>query len=128
MLPLGFRVVQTAQILTTLLGHKAFVNCTLWLPINKFAFKGKIATYKFAFKVQCSESLFKLIALPSSTAKGYQHYLLSGVAGGAIILWEYSVPEGKGLGTKFNGTKFLCQPSLMFRINVQANSFNFINS
>lgn len=32
---------QTAQILTTLPGHKAAVNCTQWLPNNKFAFKGK---------------------------------------------------------------------------------------
>ncbi|KAM5572705.1 hypothetical protein ABKV19_012651 [Rosa sericea] len=41
MLSLGFRVVQTAQILTTLPGHKASVNCTQWLPSNKFAFKDK---------------------------------------------------------------------------------------
>ncbi|XP_061992695.1 elongator complex protein 2 [Rosa rugosa] len=59
---------KTAQISTTLPGHKASVNCTQWLPSNKFAFK----------------------------AKGLdRHYLLSGDAGGAIILWEYSALEGK---------------------------------
>ncbi|KAJ8541711.1 hypothetical protein K7X08_002527 [Anisodus acutangulus] len=31
---------KTAQILTTLPGHKASVNCTLRLPTSKFAFKG----------------------------------------------------------------------------------------
>ncbi|CAN7131242.1 unnamed protein product, partial [Brassica rapa subsp. narinosa] len=31
---------KTAQILTTLPGHKASVNCTHWLPSSKFAFKG----------------------------------------------------------------------------------------
>ena len=35
-----FFFLQTAQILTTLPGHKASVNCTQWLPSNKFAFKG----------------------------------------------------------------------------------------
>ncbi|EOA12411.1 hypothetical protein CARUB_v10027707mg [Capsella rubella] len=31
---------KTAQIITTLPGHKAYVNCTHWLPSAKFAFKG----------------------------------------------------------------------------------------
>lgn len=31
---------QSAQILTTLPGHKAVVNCTHWLPSSKFLFKG----------------------------------------------------------------------------------------
>lgn len=35
-----------AQILTTLPGHKAVVNCTHWLPSNKFAFKGTIFSYE----------------------------------------------------------------------------------
>lgn len=59
---------KTAQISTTLPGHKAAVNCTQWLPSNKFAFKAKHLD---------------------------RHYLLSGDAAGAIILWEYSVLEGK---------------------------------
>ncbi|XP_050375079.1 elongator complex protein 2 [Argentina anserina] len=59
---------KTAQISTTLPGHKASVNCTQWLPSNKFAFKAKDLE---------------------------RHYLLSGDAGGAIILWEYSVLEAK---------------------------------
>lgn len=33
-------IAQSAQILTTLPGHKASVNCTHWLPSNKYAFKG----------------------------------------------------------------------------------------
>lgn len=28
--------------MTTLPGHKAYVNCTSWLPSNKFAFKGPV--------------------------------------------------------------------------------------
>lgn len=59
---------KTAQISTTLPGHKASVNCTQWLPSSKFSFKAKHLD---------------------------RHYLLSGDAAGAIILWEYSVPEGK---------------------------------
>lgn len=59
---------KSAQILTTLPGHKASVNCTHWLPSAKFAFKAK------HFE---------------------RHYLLSGDAEGAIILWELSVLEGK---------------------------------
>ncbi|TQD87030.1 hypothetical protein C1H46_027413 [Malus baccata] len=58
----------TAQIWNTLPGHKAAVNCTQWLPSNKFAFRAKQLD---------------------------RHYLLSGDAAGAIILWEYSVLEGK---------------------------------
>lgn len=37
-----FGFVQSAQILTTLPGHKAVVNCTHWLPSTKFQFKGKL--------------------------------------------------------------------------------------
>ncbi|GMN38645.1 hypothetical protein TIFTF001_007862 [Ficus carica] len=60
---------KTAQILTTLPGHKASVNCTHWLPSPKFAFKA---------------------------AKHLErHYLLSGDADGVIILWELSVLKGK---------------------------------
>ncbi|KAL1568382.1 Elongator subunit elp2 [Salvia divinorum] len=55
---------KTAQILTTLPGHKASVNCTHWLPSSKFAFR----------------------------AKNFErHYLLSGDADGAILLWEFSL-------------------------------------
>ncbi|XP_047341599.1 elongator complex protein 2 [Impatiens glandulifera] len=57
---------KTAQILTTLPGHKASVNCTHWLPSNKFSF--------MATKLK-------------------QHYLLSGDANGCIILWELSLPD-----------------------------------
>ncbi|XP_062110029.1 elongator complex protein 2 [Humulus lupulus] len=59
---------KTAQILTTLPGHKASVNCTHWLPNAKFAFKAKHLE---------------------------RHYLLSGDADGTIILWELSLLEGK---------------------------------
>ncbi|KAH0664740.1 hypothetical protein KY285_025946 [Solanum tuberosum] len=59
---------KTAQILTTLPGHKASVNCTLWLPNSKFAFKAKQLE---------------------------QHFLLSGDAEGVIILWEYSLVDAK---------------------------------
>ncbi|KAF2618140.1 hypothetical protein F2Q68_00038562 [Brassica cretica] len=52
---------QTAQILTTLPGHKASVNCTHWLPSSKFAFKAKDLD---------------------------RHYLLSGDTDGIIIIWE----------------------------------------
>ncbi|KAJ7943101.1 elongator complex protein 2 [Quillaja saponaria] len=59
---------KTAQILTTLPGHKAAVNCTQWLPSTKFAFKAKDLE---------------------------RHYLLSGDADGAIILWEFSLIDRK---------------------------------
>ncbi|XVF02220.1 hypothetical protein REPUB_Repub04eG0156800 [Reevesia pubescens] len=59
---------KSAQILTTLPGHKATVNCTHWLPSNKFAFKAKHLE---------------------------RHYLLSGDADGAIILWELSLADNK---------------------------------
>ncbi|KAL8531749.1 hypothetical protein ACS0TY_008377 [Phlomoides rotata] len=59
---------KTAQILTTLPGHKANVNCTTWLPSTKFAFKAK-----------------NLEA----------HYLLSGDADGTILLWELSLSDKK---------------------------------
>ncbi|KAK8699316.1 hypothetical protein V6N13_115404 [Hibiscus sabdariffa] len=59
---------KSAQILTTLPGHRAAVNCTHWLPSNKFAFKAKHFD---------------------------RHYLLSGDAGGTIILWELSVVGNK---------------------------------
>lgn len=35
-------ILQSAQILTTLPGHKAVVNCTHWLPTSKFLFKGTL--------------------------------------------------------------------------------------
>ncbi|KAF8084367.1 hypothetical protein N665_0720s0002 [Sinapis alba] len=54
---------KTAQILTTLPGHKASVNCTHWLPSSKFAYKAKHLD---------------------------RHYLLSGDTDGIIILWELS--------------------------------------
>ncbi|CAI9785400.1 unnamed protein product [Fraxinus pennsylvanica] len=56
------------QILITLPGHKAHVNCTHWLPSNKFAFKAKHLE---------------------------RHYLLSGDADGAITLWEFSLADKK---------------------------------
>ncbi|GFS32798.1 elongator protein 2 [Actinidia rufa] len=59
---------KTAQILTTLRGHQASVNCTHWIPSTKFAFKAKELE---------------------------QHYLLSGDANGAIILWKLSIPDKK---------------------------------
>lgn len=59
---------KTAQILTTLPGHKAAVNCTHWLPSNKFPLEAK---------------------------RLEQHFLLSGDADGVIILWEFSVPDRK---------------------------------
>ncbi|XP_020082935.1 elongator complex protein 2 [Ananas comosus] len=52
---------ESAQILATLPGHKAVVNCTQWLPTNKDA-----------IKVQDME----------------RHYLLSGSADGVIMIWE----------------------------------------
>lgn len=57
-----------AQILTTLPGHKASVNCTYWLPNAKFAYK--------AVEME-------------------RHYLLSGDADGVIILWEYTILDKK---------------------------------
>ncbi|PKI59817.1 hypothetical protein CRG98_019823 [Punica granatum] len=59
---------KTAQILTTLPGHKAAVNCTHWLPSNKFAFRAKNME---------------------------RHYLVSGDADGAIMLWELSIIDQK---------------------------------
>ncbi|KNA10485.1 hypothetical protein SOVF_143980 [Spinacia oleracea] len=59
---------QTAQILTTLPGHKAAVNCTYWLPTSKFSFRAQQLR---------------------------QHYLLSGDADGTIMLWEVSLTDGK---------------------------------
>ncbi|CAH9062156.1 unnamed protein product [Cuscuta epithymum] len=59
---------ETAQILTTLPGHKASVNCTHWIPSSKYAFKAKQLE---------------------------KHFLLSGDADGVIILWEYSLLEKK---------------------------------
>lgn len=59
---------KSAQILTTLPGHKAVVNCTHWLPSNKFAFKAKHLE---------------------------RHYLLSGDVDGAIIIWELSLADNK---------------------------------
>lgn len=59
---------QTAQILTTLPGHKTSVNCTHWLPSSKFAFKARHLE---------------------------RHYLVSGDAEGALILWELSITEKK---------------------------------
>ncbi|EYU30015.1 hypothetical protein ABFS82_05G036400 [Erythranthe guttata] len=59
---------KTAQIVTTLPGHNAYVNCTQWLPNSKFAFK----------------------------AKNFErHYLLSGDADGTILLWEFSLVDNK---------------------------------
>uniref|UniRef100_A0A6V7QWZ0 Elongator complex protein 2 n=1 Tax=Ananas comosus var. bracteatus TaxID=296719 RepID=A0A6V7QWZ0_ANACO len=52
---------ESTQILTTLPGHKAVVNCTQWLPTNKDA-----------IKVQDME----------------RHYLLSGSADGVIMIWK----------------------------------------
>ncbi|KAL0372653.1 UNVERIFIED_CONTAM: Elongator complex protein 2 [Sesamum calycinum] len=60
---------ETAQILTTLPGHSAYVNCTQWLPSSKFAFKAKNLE---------------------------RHYLLSGDADGTIFLWEYSLADRSG--------------------------------
>ncbi|CAL9157069.1 elongator complex protein 2-like [Musa acuminata AAA Group] len=57
---------QTAQILTTLPGHKAVVNCTQWLPSSKDA-----------FKVQHAEV----------------HYLLSGSSDGVLIVWEMDLKK-----------------------------------
>lgn len=59
---------KTAQILTTLPGHKASVNCTHWIPSTKFAFKAKQLD---------------------------RHYLLSGDTDGAIILWELTLAVKK---------------------------------
>ncbi|KAG8382847.1 hypothetical protein BUALT_Bualt05G0121000 [Buddleja alternifolia] len=59
---------KTAQIVTTLPGHKAYVNCTHWLPSSKFAFKAKHLE---------------------------RHYLLSGDADGIIFLWEFSLADKK---------------------------------
>ncbi|XP_010536323.1 PREDICTED: elongator complex protein 2 isoform X2 [Tarenaya hassleriana] len=57
-----------SQILTTLPGHRATVNCTHWLPSSKFAFKAKNMK---------------------------RQYLLSGDSDGVIILWELSVLSNK---------------------------------
>lgn len=59
---------KTAQILTTLPGHNASVNCTQWIPSTKDAFKVGHLQY---------------------------HYLLSGDANGVIIVWELSLIDRK---------------------------------
>lgn len=59
---------ERAQILTTLPGHKASVNCTHWLPSSKFAFRAQQLEL---------------------------HYLLSGDADGAIMLWEFCLQDRK---------------------------------
>lgn len=43
--------LKAAQILTTLPGHKAVVNCTQWLPSAKFAFKGT-PSFFFLFNIK----------------------------------------------------------------------------
>lgn len=60
---------QSAQILTTLPGHKAIVNCTQWLP-----------TCKDPFEAQQLD----------------KHYLLSGSADGVIMVWVVNIKERKG--------------------------------
>ncbi|CAA7395598.1 unnamed protein product [Spirodela intermedia] len=59
---------QSAQIFTTLPGHKAAVNCTWWLPSKKDP-----------YEVQNAE----------------KHYLLSGSADGVILIWEVHPAERK---------------------------------
>eukprot|EP00262_Sarcandra_glabra_P002511 TRINITY_DN1286_c4_g2_i1.p1 TRINITY_DN1286_c4_g2~~TRINITY_DN1286_c4_g2_i1.p1 ORF type:complete len:837 (-),score=127.72 TRINITY_DN1286_c4_g2_i1:122-2632(-) len=59
---------KTAQICTTLPGHKAVVNCTQWIPSCKDAFKVKQAE---------------------------EHFLLSGSADGVIIVWAISLENRK---------------------------------
>lgn len=59
---------QSAQILNTLPGHKANVNCTQWLP-----------TCKDAYLAQQHE----------------KHYLLSGSADGVIMVWTFYLLERK---------------------------------
>ncbi|KAJ7954147.1 elongator complex protein 2-like [Quillaja saponaria] len=54
--------------LVSLGAQKAAVNCTQWLPSSKFAFSAKELE---------------------------RHYLLSGDADGAIILWEFSLIDRK---------------------------------
>ncbi|KAI3933500.1 hypothetical protein MKX01_022079 [Papaver californicum] len=58
----------TAQILTTLPGHKAVVNCTQWIPSTKYAFKAQQLE---------------------------RHFLLSGDANGVINLWELTLKDTK---------------------------------
>lgn len=59
---------QSAEILTTLPGHKATVNCTQWLPTKKDASRAQ------------------------NTKK---QYLLSGSADGVIMVWEVCAEERK---------------------------------
>ncbi|KAG8047838.1 hypothetical protein GUJ93_ZPchr0008g13479 [Zizania palustris] len=56
------------EIVSTLPGHKATVNCTLWLP-----------TKKDALQVRCRE----------------RYYLLSGSADGIIMAWKIDSGKGK---------------------------------
>ncbi|KAK1269256.1 Elongator complex protein 2 [Acorus gramineus] len=58
----------SAQILTTLPGHKATVNCTHWIPSSKYA-----------HKVWDAE----------------KYFLLSGSSDGVIILWEMGLKDNK---------------------------------
>ncbi|KAH0914116.1 hypothetical protein HID58_028562 [Brassica napus] len=61
---------KTAQILTTLPGHKASVNCTHWLPSSKFAFKGHtdwIQSLDFSSPLHSTEETTSSIMLVSSS-------------------------------------------------------------
>ncbi|XP_078432855.1 elongator protein 2 isoform X3 [Wolffia australiana] len=62
---------QTAQILTTLPGHKAVVNCTKWLP-------------------SCKD--------PTEVQNAEKHYLLSGSADGVILVWHMITRERQQWG------------------------------
>uniref|UniRef100_A0A1J3DTP4 Elongator complex protein 2 n=1 Tax=Noccaea caerulescens TaxID=107243 RepID=A0A1J3DTP4_NOCCA len=66
---------KTAQILTTLPGHKASVNCTHWLPSSKFAFKGK-GNHRFVSGAE--EKVVRVFEAPLSFLKTLKHTCAGG--------------------------------------------------
>ncbi|KAF2310940.1 hypothetical protein GH714_018673 [Hevea brasiliensis] len=69
---------KTAQILITLPGHKASVNCTHWIPSNKFAFRGEC-------KLSCVETLFvgskPMVSLSLAELPGNSGYIVLAMGG-----------------------------------------------
>ncbi|KAK6146841.1 hypothetical protein DH2020_020710 [Rehmannia glutinosa] len=97
---------KTAQILTTLPAHKAFVNCTHWLPSSKFASKARNLE---------------------------RHYLLSGDADGTIFLWEFSLADRKEGGWGKQGTEesdfsVMATMTIFDRDNLRKTTFIFMGA
>ncbi|GFZ16036.1 elongator protein 2 [Actinidia rufa] len=98
---------KTAQILTTLPGHQAAVNCTHWLPSTKFAFKVEVCVLQVPQPHKKGVTCITGIMISQTDV-----VFASTSSDGTVNIWELILPSSSG-GERYGFEGSLCDVEMI---------------